>query len=93
MKTLDQINSEILASVDARIKEIQNTGLLTMSENNNESEVRAFYTGREISLRISQLLEVAATLEEYLRYISLDGNLERQLLRDKMKKLLAEFNS
>ena len=100
VKTLDQINDEISATVETRIQQLKKDGvLLTFDEQDEdpnaqfESFVRKHFIDQEIALRFRGLLEIATILEQYLEFASTDGEIERKNLRIKLKMLLNEFNA
>lgn len=86
MKTLRELDNAALAKAKARAAELcgDSSDYFGISEN----EIIAVQADFQFGEKYRQMYAILQVLEEYLKFDSLDGKMERQPLRKKLKEML-----
>jgi hypothetical protein len=84
MRTLAQLDAEIEEKAKTAAADLANNPANIMTE----SEIVYFQTNARFCMKYREMYSILQTLEEYLKYNSLDGKQERQPLRKKLKEML-----
>ena len=85
MKSLDALNAELTVEIENRCQRIIESNLSNLVTN---AELQAFYRQHVVNEKFMELWETIELLNTYLQLPSLDGKMERQELRKKLREMI-----
>jgi hypothetical protein len=91
MKTLDQINEDICLAVENRMKYLKENGLGDMVDSSLEDTLRKTYAAVEVNRVFMKLYDIVVKLDEYLKYSTTDGKLERLAIHSDLKEMVSKL--
>lgn len=85
MRTLKEIDAEVAEKSRARVEELSKDPVCKIM---TPQEIMTGQCEARFGDKYREMYSILQTLEEYLKYNSLDGKQERQPLRKKLKEML-----
>jgi hypothetical protein len=86
MKSLDALNAELTVEIEARIRKTNDTSIL--KDLATQRELAELYRQIVVGDKFVQLWDIVNLLDSYLQMPSLDGRMDRQEMRKKLREMI-----